>query len=548
MKKNLLFHTLKEKKHIVLGRALLEVLSGIFLIAAAWETASIVNGVFLNGAGLHETASDFLMLFLCVLIASLLRFPKGHLENRLSASTRFFCRKALHRALLAEGRDTTGILTLTLERVDALTPWFRTVLPTAISFAVLVPSILIVSAVLDPLSAILFLVTLPIAPFLLMLIGKATRRASERQWSKMEALTTGFGEMIRAAMTLKIFRRTEAEGTHLAKSSRSFSEASLSVLRLAFVSSFALELTTTLSIALIAVSIGLRLIEGHLDFHTAFFVLILAPLFYQPLREGGIAFHAAMDARTAAEALDPWLTPRDEAADGRHERLLVPPRLLAEKLTYHYPLAQESVLTDLDLDFPAGKNTALIGASGAGKTTVLRLLAGILTPTEGKILLKDGAGDGETYNLAHLSPASRRSLITYVPQETHVFNATLAENISLWQEGATEDALRAALEQAALGDFLTALPMGLDTPLGAGGHPLSAGERRRLGLARAFFQARPLVILDEITAGLDKDTEAAVLRAIQAFSHRRTLILASHRPALIAWADHVIDLGGMPND
>ena len=360
----------------------------------------------------------------------------------------------------------------------------------------------------------------------------------------MEALTAGFGEMIRAAMTLKLFRRTEAEGAHLRASSRSFSEASLAVLRLAFVSSFALELITTLSIALIAVSIGLRLIDGQIGFPTAFFVLILAPLFYQPLREGGIAFHAAMDAHTAAKALEPWLAAPLDKEDGRCEQILVPPRLLAEKLSYRYPLTQEAVLQGLDLNFRAGKKTALIGASGAGKTTLLNLLAGLLTPTEGTIVLQDGAGDGKSYDLAHLSPASRRAIITYVPQETHVFNTTLAENISLWQEGATESALSAALEQAALGGFLAALPQGLATPLGAGGHPLSAGERRRLGLARAFFQARPLVILDEITAGLDEETEKAVLAALDDFSRRRTLILASHRPALIAWADHIIDIGG----
>ena len=544
MKKSFLFRTLKEKKHIVICRALLEALSGVFVIAAAWQTASVVNAVFLKGASLYETASDFLVLFLCVFAVALLRLPKSRMEDHLSEHTRLFCRRALHRALLEEGRDTHGVLTLALERVDALGPWFHTVVPTAISFAVLVPFILAVSAVFDPLSALLFFATLPIAPFLLMLIGKATRRASERQWAKMEALTAGFGEMIRAAMTLKIFRRTKAEGEHLRASSRSFSEASLAVLRLAFVSSFALELITTLSIALIAVSIGLRLIDGKLDFHTAFFVLILAPLFYQPLREGGVAFHAAMDAHTAAEALTPWLASSLDREDGRREQILVPPRLLAEKLSYRYPLTQEAVLQALDLDFRAGKKTALIGASGAGKTTLLNLLAGLLTPTEGTIVLQDGAGDGKSYDLAHLSPASRRALITYVPQETHVFNATLAENISLWQEGATENALSAVLEQAALGDFLQALPQGLATPLGAGGHPLSAGERRRLGLARAFFQARPLVILDEITAGLDEETEKAVLAALDDFSRRRTLILASHRPALIAWADHIIDIGG----
>ncbi len=543
MHKKLLFQTLKKQKHIVFGRVLLEVLSSILVIALAWETAAVVNAVFLNDLGLYETASDFLVLFLCVLTAAILRIPKSAVEDRLSYDCRIFCRRALHRALLEEGRDTTGILTLTLESVDALSPWFRTVLPTAIAFIVLVPFILIVSAIFDPLSALLFLLTLPIAPFLLMLIGKATSLASKRQWSKMQALTTGFSEMIRAAATLKIFRRTASEGARLEKGSRAFSKASLAVLRLAFVSAFALELITTLSIALIAVSIGLRLLDGQIDFQTAFFILILAPLFYQPLRESGIAFHAAMDANTAAAALLPQLLSSCEKTDGRHTKILVPPRVVTKDLGYHYPLTKETIFRDLNINIPAGKKTVIIGASGAGKTTLLKLFTGILAPTKGKIFLTDGAGAGNAYDLAQLSRDSRSLLITYVPQKTHIFNATLAENISLWQEYAPED-VRRALSQASLTSFFEKLPKGLFTLLGAGGQPLSAGESRRLGLARAFFRARPFVILDEITAGLDEETEADVLKALDAFSQRRTLLLASHRPALIAWADHVIDLGG----
>ena len=160
------------------------------------------------------------------------------------------------------------------------------------------------------------------------------------------------------------------------------------------------------------------------------------------------------------------------------------------------------------------------------------------------IFLADGAGTGNAFDLAHLSEGTRQSLITYVPQEPHIFTATLAENVSLWLEDASDASVTAALEAAALGDFLRALPEGIRTPLGAGGHPLSAGERHRLGLARAFFQNRPVVLLDEITAGLDGETETCVIEALTAFAHHRTLILTSHRPALIAWADHVIELGG----
>lgn len=543
MKQRILFETLKSQKNILFPRIGMELLSGMLTIAAAWETAVLVDLVFMRGGGLAETAPELPVLFLCLLVTALLRVPKSRLEARLSDGARLDCRRRLHTALLSERHDVSGLLTLALERVDALDQYFRTVLPTAVAFVVLVPMILMAAAVADPLSAVLFLATLPIAPFLLYLIGRATRRASERQWDEMSRLTAGFGELIRAAMTLKIFHRTAAEGAHLACMSRAFSEASLRVLRLAFVSSFALELITTLSIALIAVSIGLRLLDGMLDFRAAFFVLILAPQFYQPLREGGIAFHAAMEAKTAEEALLPYLS-RSVPMDGAHDRVLSPPALYTEQLSYRYPLTEEAVLTSLSLRFPAGKRTVLTGASGAGKTTLLMLLAGLTAPTEGTVRLADGAGDGASFDLRSLSEKTRQTLISYVPQEPHIFAATLAENVSLWRAGVKRDDVAAALNAAALGDFLRALPQGLDTPLGAGGHPLSAGQRHRLGIARALCAARPVVLLDEPTAGLDSDTEAQVLDVLAAFAHRRTLILSSYRPAVTAWAEHIVALGG----
>ena len=542
-RKSILFQMLHSQRRSLSIRVAVELLHGGLTILAAWNTAAIVNTVFLGHGGLAETASELLMLFLCIFAMALLRLPKSRIEAQLSDDLRLYCRRALHRELLAHGQNGAGVLTLTLERVDALDPWFRTLLPTMIAGVVIIPLVLLVTAVVDPLSALLFLVTLPIAPFLLYLIGKATRRASERQWDEMRALTDGFGDLVRAAATLKIFRRVDAEGHHLAQMSHAFSEASLAVLRLAFVSSFALELITTLSIALIAVSIGLRLMDGGMTFQAAFFVLILAPQFYQPLREGGIAFHAAMDAATAEKALAPYLdTP--PSITGTHDQILSPPSVRTEALTYRYPLTDEAVLTDLTLSFPAGKSTVIAGDSGSGKSTLLLLLAGQLSPSEGRIMLADGAGTEHSYDLARLTEETHTALITYVPQEPHIFGASLAENVTLWTRDAADAEITAALEAAALGDFLRALPEGLHTRLGMGGHPLSAGERHRLGLARALFQDRPIVLLDEVTAGLDEETELCVIDALTAFSHHRTMILTAHRPALIAWADQVVTLGG----
>ena len=542
-RKSILLQILHSQRRSLSIRVAVELLHGGLTILAAWNTAAIVNTVFLGHGGLAETASELLMLFLCIFAMALLRLPKSRIETQLSDDLRLFCRRALHREMLAHGQSGAGVLTLTLERVDALDPWFRTLLPTMIAGVIIIPLVLLVTAIVDPLSALLFLVTLPIAPFLLYLIGKATRRASERQWDEMRALTDGFGDLVRAAATLKIFRRIDAEGHHLAQMSHAFSEASLAVLRLAFVSSFALELITTLSIALIAVSIGLRLMDGGMTFQAAFFVLILAPQFYQPLREGGIAFHAAMDAATAEKALAPYLD-APPSITGTHDQILSPPSVRTEALTYRYPLTDEAVLTDLTLSFPAGKSTVIAGDSGSGKSTLLLLLAGQLSPSEGRIMLADGAGTEHSYDLARLTEETRNALITYVPQEPHIFGASLAENVTLWTRDAADAEITAALEAAALGDFLCALPEGLDTRLGMGGHPLSAGERHRLGLARALFQDRPIVLLDEVTAGLDEETELCVIDALTAFSHHRTMILTAHRPALIAWADQVVTLGG----
>lgn len=542
-RKSILFQMLHSQRRSLSIRVAVELLHGGLTILAAWNTAAIVNTVFLGHGGLAETASELLMLFLCIFAMALLRLPKSCIEAQLSDDLRLYCRRALHREMLAHGQSGAGVLTLTLERVDALDPWFRTLLPTMIAGVVIIPLVLLVTAVVDPLSALLFLVTLPIAPFLLYLIGKATRRASERQWDEMRALTDGFGDLVRAAATLKIFRRVDAEGHHLAQMSHAFSEASLAVLRLAFVSSFALELITTLSIALIAVSIGLRLMDGGMTFQAAFFVLILAPQFYQPLREGGIAFHAAMDAATAEKSLAPYLD-APPSITGTHDQILSPPSVRTEALTYRYPLTDEAVLTDLTLSFPAGKSTVIAGDSGSGKSTLLLLLAGQLSPSEGRITLADGAGTEHSYDLARLTEETRNALITYVPQEPHIFGASLAENVTLWTRDAADAEITAALEAAALGDFLRALPEGLHTRLGMGGHPLSAGERHRLGLARALFQDRPIVLLDEVTAGLDEETELCVIDALTAFSHHRTMILTAHRPALIAWADQVVTLGG----
>ena len=498
-------------------RAAIELLHGILIIIAAWKTASIVDMVFMHGCGLRETASEILMLFLCIFAMALLRLPKSRIESQLSDDLRLYCRRALHRELLAHGQNGAGVLTLTLERVDALDPWFRTLLPTMIAGVVIIPLVLLVTAVVDPLSALLFLVTLPIAPFLLYLIGKATRRASERQWDEMRTLTDGFGDLVRAAATLKIFRRVDAEGHHLAQMSHAFSEASLAVLRLAFVSSFALELITTLSIALIAVSIGLRLMDGGMTFHAAFFVLILAPQFYQPLREGGIAFHAAMDAATAEKALAPYLD-APPSITGTHDQILSPPSVRTEALTYRYPLTDEAVLTDLTLSFPAGKSTVIAGDSGSGKSTLFMILAGLYTPQAGEILA-DGAA---------LKPSDLRAYsnnISAVFSDFYLFDYATGD----------ADIAHEWLALTHLQDKVELKGAKFSTT------SLSSGQRKRLALVSVLMDGRKFLMLDEFAADLDPQFRAEFYERIlpELKSRGYTIFAISHDDKYFGAADKI---------
>ena len=438
-------------------------------------------------------------------------------------------RQKLHLRLLSRQGQTDRTLTrrllpLALESTDALDAWFTRVLPVVQGIAITMPCLLIAAFLVDPMTGLLMLVTVPIAPFLLYLIGRVTREASEEQWREMNRFSAGLAEILRALPTLKLFSREQAERERVRGLSRDFAGAALRVLQLSFVSAFALELITTLSIAIIAVSIGLRLLYGQLTFTAAFFVLLLTPEFYQPLRLSGTAFHSGMTALTAETSLLSAASgasalrgvPASGASAPKGEALTV------HDLSFRYPGSPLPLLDCVSFAVAKGSLTVLSGPSGCGKTTLMRLLAGLLVPESGTIL-RSGT-----------MPCS------YVPQEPHLFNATLLENITLFQSDCCEDDVRAALEQLSLGNWLAALPQGLATPLGEGGQSLSQGQRKRLGLSRALVQGRPLILLDEPTAALDEATASTIREVLLSLRGTHTLFVISHDEQLQAAADHLL--------
>jgi len=545
MKKCFFFQTMVHNKAILAGYALCETGRVLLIAAAAFWAAIVVDDVFLQEMAPSETvpvllmaAPALLVLFLVLIFLYLLGFLLNYQQQELSYRARSLVREKLHEKILSsiniksqaggESMQMNNLLPLALEQVDALDLWFTKVMPVIFGLAIHLPILLIISAVTDPMTGLLMLITLPIAPFLLYLIGRVSRDASKKEWQKLTELSAGLAELLHTLPTVKLFRQERRLTETVASLSENFAQAALRVLQITFVSAFALELITTLSIAIVAVSIGLRLLYGQLTFFTAFFVLLVLPELYQPLRQTGTAFHGGMTAYTAETSLTEFLYSREVKAEANPAKDLAQEMgvIIGRHISFSYGAEALPVLLDRNFVVAAQQITVIRGSSGSGKTTLLRLCGGLLSPTKGIL---------------------RRSRVplSYVPQEPHLFNGTLAENITLVfatdSYSAEEQAkIRQALEKVQLLAWAEQLPQGMMTLLGEGGQNLSQGQQKRLGLARAIYQQRDLVLMDEPTAALDSATRAEIIKVLWELAQGRTLLLVSHDEDLLALADNII--------
>ena len=535
MKQTFLYSALHRDARARRRLILTELLHALAVLGACGAASLAIDQVFLEKGSLSTTAPVLLVLFVMLGALHFIGLWQSRLQQSLSGIVRKDVREKLHARLLSkEGqtdqRFTRELLPLALESTDALDAWYTRVLPIVLGIAITMPCLLLAAFLVDPMTGLLMLVTVPIAPFLLYLIGRVTREASEAQWRAMNRFSAGLSEILRALPTLKLFARERAERQRVRGLSEDFAGAALRVLQLSFVSAFALELITTLAIAIIAVSIGLRLLYGQLTFSAAFFVLLLTPEFYQPLRLSGTAFHSGMIAHTAQTSLGAIAPKGVQVAQASLSPFSTRGAITVRDLSFRYPGSPLPLLSGIQFSVPQGSLTVLAGPSGCGKTTLLRLLAGLLTPESGQI--------------------TRADALSYVPQEPHLYNATLFENITLFQQGYDEASVRKALKALCLSDWAEALPQGLTTPLGEGGQSLSQGQRKRLGLARALVQDRPLILLDEPTAALDEATAATIREVLLSLkaSGRHTLFVISHDERLQAAADTLLDLDALQTD
>lgn len=530
--------------------------SGLLLIAQAWLLANVVNTVVFAQAALVDVMPNLWGLLALFLLRAGLAWASEQAAFHAAVQVKLAIRAQLYQRVQQLGPawltgERSGDLLNTLsDGVEALEAYYARYIP-AMSLMALVPlAILVFVLANDWVSAVVMLVTAPLIPVFMILIGKGTEKRNQQQWQQLARMSAHFLDVIQGLTTLKLFNASRREAQVVAHISDQYRQSTMSILRVAFLSSFALEFFATVSIAIVAVLIGFRLFWGEMDFLYGFFVLLLAPEFYLPLRNMGTQYHARMAAIGAAERMvevlgetpHPNLSP--SMGEGLREEFPAPPSLRERglwgegysfrSLTFTYPDGR-TALNNLSLDIHPHETLAIVGASGAGKTTLINLLMGFLQPQSGQILIGDTP-------LTAITPETWRKQLAWLPQKPQLFPGTVADNIRLGNPTATLAQVQAAAEQAYAAEFIVKLPQGYDTLIGEAGQGLSGGQVQRIALARAFLKDAPLVILDEATANLDRASETLVQAGVERLAQGRTLVMIAHRLRTVQTADRIVVL------
>ncbi|MET9516213.1 thiol reductant ABC exporter subunit CydD [Streptomyces sp. NPDC002994] len=530
---------------LFLGAVVLLGLAGAGLVVAqAMIVAEVVVGAFQRGLDGSELRTPLMLLAAVAVGRGVVAWLTELAAHRASAAVKSELRgRLLARAVelgpgWLTGQRVGSLVALATRGVDALDDYFARYLP-QLGLAVVVPVAVLARIVTeDWVSAAVIVGTLPLIPLFMVLIGWATQARMDRQWRLLSRLSGHFLDVVAGLPTLKVFGRAKAQAESIRTITAEYRQATMRTLRIAFLSSFALELLATLSVALVAVGIGMRLVHGDLDLYTGLVILVLAPEAYLPLRQVGAQYHAAAEGLAAAEEIFDVLETEPRGPAGGADAPSGPLRV--EGVTVRHAGRTEASLDSASLVVGEGETVAVVGPSGVGKSTLLNVLLGFAPVDEGRVVVGDGP---QAVDLATVSMERWRERIAWVPQRPYLFAGTVGENVRLARPDADDAAVAAALRDAGAYDFVAALPQGAGTRLGEDGAGLSAGQRQRLALARAFLADRPLLLLDEPTANLDGETEEGIVDAVRRLAAGRTVVLVVHRPALLAVADRVVELG-----
>ncbi|MFJ4011604.1 thiol reductant ABC exporter subunit CydD [Streptomyces sp. NPDC090026] len=509
------------------------------VVAQAMLIAEIVVGGFQQDLGVAELATPLLLLGAVAVGRAVVSWLTELAAHRASAAVKSELRGRLldHASGLGpgwlSGQRSGSLATLATRGIDALDDYFARYLP-QLGLAIVVPVAVLARIVTeDWVSAAIIVGTLPLIPLFMVLIGWVTQARMDRQWGLLSRLSGHFLDVVAGLPTLKVFGRAKAQAESIREITSEYRRATMRTLRIAFLSSFALELLSTLSVALVAVTIGMRLVHGDLDLYTGLVILVLAPEAYLPLRAVGAQYHAAAEGLSAAEEVFEVLETRQRQIGTAAVPEVL--RLEVEQVSVHHEGRRGAAPERASLVVEPGETVALVGESGSGKSTLLDVVLGFTEPTTGTVRV--GGVD-----LREIDTEEWWQQVAWVPQRPYLFAGTIADNVRLARPEADDAAVYEALREAGAEEFVAALPHGPGTPLGEDGAGLSAGQRQRLALARAFLADRPVLLLDEPTAALDGETEWAVVEAVGRLARGRTVLLVVHRPALLSVADRVVSL------
>jgi thiol reductant ABC exporter CydD subunit len=539
--------------------AMLGMLTAALVIVQAQLLAGAIAGAFERGDTLAVLRGTVIALAAVVAGRVLVAWATETVSYRASAATK----AELRRKLLARatelgprwlaGRRSAELTALATEGVEALDGYFARYLPQLVLAAVVPAAVAIRVGMADPLAGLTLAATLPLIPLFGALVGRTTAEHARQRWRALATLSHHFLDVVSGLPTLKVFGRAKAQREAIGAVTGEYRRATMGTLRVAFLSSLVLELVATVSVAMVAVGVGLSLVYGHLGLRTGLLALILAPEAYLPLRQAAAQFHASADGLAAAgDALDVIETsqggyggagspPVSRAGLGGivppEATELTEPRVIRiEQVSVGHPGRPHPAPDRLSAVITAGEITVLAGPSGSGKSTLIDVLLGFAQPSGGRVTITGGAGAADI-DLACLDRDAWRALVAWVPQDPYLFPGTVASNIRLGRPDAPDDAVDAVARAAALDDVR------LDRPVTERGGALSSGQRRRVALARALLPGRPVLLLDEPTAGLDAATEARVLDTLRGqAADGRIVLIAAHHPRVIAAADRVISV------
>ncbi|EAT59960.1 thiol reductant ABC exporter subunit CydD [Chlorobium ferrooxidans] len=532
----------KERAPFILSIISGSIASGM-LIAQAFYLSKIIDGAFIQKSAINNLIPLFGFFGLFSILRMLFNWSsqteanRGTLTIRKKLFTLLTEKVGLLGPIYTRSVQSGKLSTTLLKGVEALDAYYSQYIP-QIFFALFTP-LLIVAAIFpdDWISGVILLATAPLIPLFMILIGKSASAMTEKQWKTMSRMSGYFLDVLQGLPTLKLFAQSREQRKSIEESGENFRQATMRVLKVAFLSSLTLELVGTIGTAVIAVGIGLRIMKGQIGFQPALFVLLLTPDFYLPLRQLGTKFHAGMEGVSASKEIfaileqpAPLHSPGVPAIQAEP---FVRYPLILNNLSYSYPGSEVAAIDNITATIAAGKTTAIIGPSGAGKSTLINLLLRFQEPASGSITM-----NGRPIHEIPLEEWHRE--ISWVPQHPYLFNATLKENILLGRADASEKEISDTLEKTGLLSFVRTLPNGLETMIGEQGSRLSGGEAQRVALARAFLKNAPLLVLDEPTSHTDPELEAALRSSILELMKGRTTVVIAHRLETIMRAEQII--------